>query len=1582
MKKTKKLLAVLLAVIMTLTMMPFTVIAEEVGEIPPTGESGCDGMVELPDVIILQGAEDNDESQSIGQSGTVATPTQNAIIMSLSNLVWDWEGPPTSVQDGDTITILTAASSSFMNALQIPQGATVTISGNANTGNLYIHLNGSGSTVIWDAVVTLSDSIHTTGSVEIGGSGLFQMTGGSITNHATANSALWLDGNIDANIGGTVNSSGSFAINAVSGAGSVTINGGAVISGSPAHSAIFVQSGRTLNMTGGTVTGNDDDGAIIGQGNINVIGGTITNKGESQYGLIVNGGTGNGVFSSGATVSLIAGTPPSGQQFSHWTTSGSGTFGNANSASTTFTMPNNHVTVTANWTEAGAASETFDIGIGQWVGTSPAESVASFSGTLLTVNNGANITITGTTTTNRVLVAANATATITLQNASISNNGNSPFMLQGGANVTLNLVDDNTLTAVNVGAGLTVPSNAELTINGPGSLTAQGGAGSVQGGSAGIGGSAPSSGTGNAGGIININSGTVTAIGGNSTGIAGGGAGIGGSGGGGGTGNGTGGAGGTININGGTVIATGGNNANGSAAAGIGGGGAAGNEVGGAGGIISISGSATVNATGGTQGNNRNGAAIGGGGGFPRQGAGGTITIGGGANVTSGGTPLYRLDVVSAGATNPSGSGSLFPVGGSVNIFAGTRSGDTFSGWTSNAGGTFANASQTTTIFTMPASNVTATAVWDAPVTAYNITYNLNGGTVSPPTANPTTYSIESLPITLINPTRFGYNFIGWSGTGITGISMTVTIPSGSTGDRTFTAEWEQITVLIDPSTVTLYNADGHDVIATGNATGSVTHGLLSPSNTNITITLIANGIRVAYTGDLPTAASPNAIAGSYTLPVFRQGQYEMLTVYVNIPAYSAATPITFNGGTVSGFFTVHNSINPSLLPTFATGGGGTFTYTVEPGYPLPAGLQMNTERILTGIPTNANNGNAQTFRVRATCTTTSEYAVAEFTITINRAPTHIPVTSITGVASSKTAGTTITLTGTVNPSHATNRLIVWSAQSAGTTAATISGNTLNTTAAGSVTVRATIVDGTAVGTNYTQDFTITVNAPSGGNENGGDSGGSSPTVPSTPPSTVTTDKQPNMPLLAKQTVNGSVRNGVLHVTITAAMVRSAINAPGDKNDGIAVVFDLSANSAYESISIINHRTALNALITAGVRYVQFNSEVIDIMLDFEAIETVLSQTTGNVTLAAMKETRLSYAARAVIGNRPYMEITIKGSNGVTVSDLKDGTVTLAFAYTPSATEQTGNLYGVHVDNNGRAHLLVNSSYSNGKVMFGISSLSLYGVGYKTPAPAFTDTASHWAKDDIDFVASRGLIFGTGTAFSPNAAITRADFLMALGILSGADVSGYTQSGFSDVPNNSPTMPYIEWAKDNGIVSGIGNNRFSPESRITREQMAVMMINYAKATNYTLPVSRQVNVFADDARISTWAADQVRAIQQAGIMLGNDINMFDPQGDATRGEASAILRRFVELVIDEGTARGWVRNEAGQWQYFDVYGKLVTGWYDEADGDRYWFDRFGVMVSGRWVQIGGKWYYFFDDGKLAVSTIVEGHTVGEDGASE
>lgn len=113
-----------------------------------------------------------------------------------------------------------------------------------------------------------------------------------------------------------------------------------------------------------------------------------------------------------------------------------------------------------------------------------------------------------------------------------------------------------------------------------------------------------------------------------------------------------------------------------------------------------------------------------------------------------------------------------------------TREGYTFAGWATIANGSADYEDEAT--YTMGSnSEYTLYAVWE--IISYTVTYNTDGGTIS---GNRTSYNAETETFTLSKPTKFGYTFLGWSGTGITGKQETVTISKGSVGDKEFTANW------------------------------------------------------------------------------------------------------------------------------------------------------------------------------------------------------------------------------------------------------------------------------------------------------------------------------------------------------------------------------------------------------------------------------------------------------------------------------------------------------------------------------------------------------------------------------------------------------------------------------------------------------------------------------------------------------------------------------------------------------------------------------------------------------------------------
>ena len=111
----------------------------------------------------------------------------------------------------------------------------------------------------------------------------------------------------------------------------------------------------------------------------------------------------------------------------------------------------------------------------------------------------------------------------------------------------------------------------------------------------------------------------------------------------------------------------------------------------------------------------------------------------------------------------------------------------------------------------------------------------------------------------------------------------------------------------------------------------------------------------------------------------------------------------------------------------------------------------------------------------------------------------------------------------------------------------------------------------------------------------------------------------------------------------------------------------------------------------------------------------------------------------------------------------------------------------------------------------------------------------------------------------------------------------------------------LEWARKNGIVNGTTDGKSLPDGSITREQMAVIMSNYAKNIGFTLTSTHTENIFADSDKISAYAKDAVEQMQMAGVLNGKNGNLFDPLGTSTRAEASAVLRRFVELTISSDT---------------------------------------------------------------------------------
>ena len=547
-------------------------------------------------------------------------------------------------------------------------------------------------------------------------------------------------------------------------------------------------------------------------------------------------------------------------------------------------------------------------------------------------------------------------------------------------------------------------------------------------------------------------------------------------------------------------------------------------------------------------------------------------------------------------------------------------------------------------------------------------------------------------------------------------------------------------------------------------------------------------------------------------------------------------------------------------------------------------------------------------------------------------------------------------------------------------------------------------ITGTLSNDNYAITYvpgTLTVsNQPSGGDSSsggpdggGGSSFGNSGNSGNTSQPDTGKPNKPDSPVTGETKPVKPDKNG--NVSVDNSSVQSAIDKTkqdakknGTTENGIAVTVPITSAAGQTSFNVTIKAQTLDLLVKENVRqFTVATDHLVSVNIGLDTLKQLdAASAGGDIILRANKVDALrSTEAKAAIGTRPVYDLSLvylSGGKETPITSLNGHTISVRLPYTAAKGEQTGNLYAVYVDDAGKVEWITRSSYdaSLKAVVFETGHFSIYGIGYKNPVPAFTDIHNHWAADNILFAASRGLLSGTSdTTFSPGTGMTRGMFVTALGRLAGINPDSYQTGKFTDVKADAYYAPYVNWAAQNGIMEGVTATTFAPDTNINREQMAVIMANYAKKLGYDLPKTLRAVTFADNAQISSWAKDAVKAMQQAGILAGKVNNCFDPKGTATRAEVATVLRRFVKIVIDPQTANGWQQNDSGQWSYYRN-GKPVKGLLSD-DQKWYWLDKTtGMMFAGGWKQIDGKWYYFYADGTMAVNTTIDGYTIGSDGA--
>jgi len=175
----------------------------------------------------------------------------------------------------------------------------------------------------------------------------------------------------------------------------------------------------------------------------------------------------------------------------------------------------------------------------------------------------------------------------------------------------------------------------------------------------------------------------------------------------------------------------------------------------------------------------------------------------------------------------------------------------------------------------------------------------------------------------------------------------------------------------------------------------------------------------------------------------------------------------------------------------------------------------------------------------------------------------------------------------------------------------------------------------------------------------------------------------------------------------------------------------------------------------------------------------------------------------------------------------------------------------------------------------------------------------HWAQSAI-LITTREFVVGghSSTKFAPQTSITRAEFATysakELGLIADKEAA----RKFTDVNSSSMMGGYIGAAAASGIVAGVSNTKFDPNSSITRQDMAIMMIRAANYAGLSTSLEQSADNFLkgykDQSSVSKYARTAMAQAVQTGIISGTTTTTLSPKQNATRAEGTIMIMRLLE----------------------------------------------------------------------------------------
>lgn len=257
---------------------------------------------------------------------------------------------------------------------------------------------------------------------------------------------------------------------------------------------------------------------------------------------------------------------------------------------------------------------------------------------------------------------------------------------------------------------------------------------------------------------------------------------------------------------------------------------------------------------------------------------------------------------------------------------------------------------------------------------------------------------------------------------------------------------------------------------------------------------------------------------------------------------------------------------------------------------------------------------------------------------------------------------------------------------------------------------------------------------------------------------------------------------------------------------------------------------------------------------------------------------------------------------------------------------------------------------------------------------------NNWFYNSVMQSANENIFSGINKdTFSPNDSMTRAMYVTIMGRIAQVD-KNYSINNFSytDLKADAYYVPYVMWAVEKGITQGIGNNKFNPDSKITREQMATFTVRFFDAYEIPYPENTVTILPKDLDEVSPWAQEAVLKLWSSGLFKGDEKGNFNPENNATRAEAAAFSLRINEKIeqwyIDIGKIENPIQDPSGVHSssatYYQLSFKSNGGSSVDSFSRREGGNLSNLPVPYKEGSIFGGWYYDSELTKLVGSNDV------------